>query len=105
MLADGGRAEALEVAPDAVLLLDGELAVGEALEEVDDVDGGDVARVVLRAVDARYDAVRLAELVLRDGLARDDEAAAVLDLGEADEAAAGARPPRASSRCRWRRVA
>jgi len=40
-----GGTEAFQIAPDAVLLLYREFAVGEALEKVNDIDRGNEARV------------------------------------------------------------
>lgn len=88
MLRDGGRTQALEIAPNAVLLLNGKLVASKALEEEDDVDRGDKACVGLFTVYAGNDAVGVTVIVYLDGFARDDEAAAVLDLCKADKAAA-----------------
>lgn len=84
-----GGTETLQIAPDAVLFLYGKFAVGETFEKVDDIDGGDEARIRFLAVDAGDDAVRLTKVLLHDGFAGDDEAPAVLDLCEADEATGG----------------
>lgn len=84
---DGGGPKTLQVAPDAILLLDREFAIGESFEEIDDVNRGDKARVRFLTIDAGDDAVVLSVLVLHDRVAGDDETPAVLDLGEADETA------------------
>lgn len=72
VLGNRGRAEALEIASDTVLLLDGKLAVRQTLEEVDDVDGCDKARVGFLTVYARDDGINFAIVLLPNGLARHD---------------------------------
>lgn len=54
LLGHSQRVVALQVAPDAVLLFNGELAVDQLLQQVDGVHAGDDALALLVPVDARH---------------------------------------------------
>ena len=89
MLRHCRRPEPLQVSPNPILLLHGELAISQTLEEVDDVHRCDIARISLLAIDARDNAIDIAVVLLDDRFAGDDEATAVLDLGEPHETTTG----------------
>ncbi len=78
-------AEALQIAPDAVLLFDGEFVVGELLEEVYDIDRGSEEFLRLLAVDTRNDGVGFVVVLLAEGFAGDEEISALLEFVELDE--------------------
>ena len=74
------RTEPFQIAPDAVLLLYWEFAIGKTLQKVNYVNRCDKASVEFFTVDARDDTIRLTILLLSDRFAGDNEPTTILDF-------------------------